>query len=152
MPSLVDFLAESNRIEGIDREPTADEINAALAFLAEGEITLDALCALQKVIAPGKPLRDKPGMNVQVGTYLPPVGGSVLVAKLVEHLDWVSTVDEISPWKAHVDYEGLHPFMDGNGRTGRLLWAWHMDQLGLKPFALPFLHRFYYQTLENSHG
>lgn len=51
------------------------------------------------------------------------------------------------PWKMHVAFEKLHPFMDGNGRTGRALWAWHMKQLGLDPFALSFLHRFYYQTL-----
>jgi len=38
--------------------------------------------------------------------------------------------------------------MDGNGRTGRAIWAWQMQRLGRDPFALPFLHRFYYQTLE----
>lgn len=44
----------------------------------------------------------------------------------------------------------LHPFMDGNGRTGRAVWAWAMQRDGQDPFALSFLHRFYYQTLEYS--
>jgi hypothetical protein len=41
-------------------------------------------------------------------------------------------------------------YMDGNGRTGRAMWAWQMHGLGHDPFALPFLRRFYYQTLEAS--
>ena len=39
-----------------------------------------------------------------------------------------------------------HPFTDGNGRSGRALWLWQMNNHA--PFG--FLHTFYYQTLENS--
>ncbi len=49
-----------------------------------------------------------------------------------------------------VRYELLHPFSVGNGRSGRTLWAWCMLRRGDDPFTLPFLHRFYYQTLEHS--
>jgi Fic family protein len=38
--------------------------------------------------------------------------------------------------------------MDGNGRTGRMLWAWHMKHQGRDPFLRPFLHTWYYQTLQ----
>lgn len=31
----------------------------------------------------------------------------------------------------HVLFEGIHPFLDGNGRTGRLLYNWHRLKLGL---------------------
>ena len=31
----------------------------------------------------------------------------------------------------HVFFEGIHPFEDGNGRTGRILYNWHRLQLGL---------------------
>ena len=30
---------------------------------------------------------------------------------------------EIKKW--HIDYEGIHPFEDGNGRTGRIIMNWH---------------------------
>jgi Fic family protein len=53
-----------------------------------------------------------------------------------------------SPYQQHHQYESLHPFTDGNGRSGRTIWAWHMMRVGRDPFALPFLHRFYYQALE----
>lgn len=46
------------------------------------------------------------------------------------------------PWEVHIAYEMLHPFTDGNGRSGRMLWAWQM-----RNFPLDFLHTFYYQTL-----
>ena len=32
------------------------------------------------------------------------------------------TEDEV--WQTHLAYENIHPFMDGNGRSGRLLWLW----------------------------
>jgi Fic/DOC family len=53
-----------------------------------------------------------------------------------------------SPWSVHIAFETLHPYMDGKGRTGRAIWAWQMQGLGHDPFTLPFLHRFYYQTLD----
>lgn len=31
----------------------------------------------------------------------------------------------------HVEYEKVHPFIDGNGRTGRMLYNWHRLALGL---------------------
>ena len=45
-------------------------------------------------------------------------------------------------------YETLHPFMDGNGRSGRILWAWQMIEHNIAPgLSLGFLHAYYYQTL-----
>ena len=57
---------------------------------------------------------------------------------------------QASPYDVHCEYEDLHPFMDGNGRTGRALLAWMMiRRKGWEStFALPFLHRWYYQSLD----
>ena len=103
---------------------------------------------LQRSIAPGKPLRNKPGMDVRVGAHVPPRGGPDIIER-VEGLLLVVQIPESDPWICHCSFENIHPFMDGNGRTGRLLWAWQMIHNGRKPFSLPFLHRFYYQTLES---
>lgn len=39
-------------------------------------------------------------------------------------------------WRLHVDYEHIHPFIDGNGRSGRLLMVNHAIILGLKPWIV----------------
>lgn len=62
--------------------------------------------------------------------------------------------EKAHPYHIHVDYENLHPFTDGNGRSGRALWLRRMKDLGENSFYqaldLGFLHTFYYQTLKFS--
>lgn len=143
------FLRESLAIEGIYREPTAEELDVTLDFILMPEVGLWNVVALVDVYAPGHVLRDNSELNVRVGNYVAPKGGKKLVQSLEMHMSEINH-GAISPWHAHVAYEMLHPFTDGNGRSGRALWAWHMLKIGSDPFSLPFLHRWYYQTLENS--
>ena len=148
------FVAESNAIEGIERHPSGEELLATRVFLLLPKVTIDDLKTLVDVYAPGARLREYSNMNVRVGNYIAPGGGGSLVGRLGSLLDVCNHLrdnrDAITPWNAHVQYELLHAFTDGNGRSGRTLWAWVMMQRSDDPFALSFLHRFYYQTLERS--
>ena len=40
---------------------------------------------------------------------------------------------DLEDWviNSHVLFEDVHPFVDGNGRTGRLIYLWHRMKLGL---------------------
>lgn len=143
--TMLDFIRESNRIEGILREPTQSEITAHNEFLALPEVQISNLQAFVRDIA-GAELRDRPGMDVRVGAHFPPPGGGQVATGLEELVDAINAF-ELPAFEAHLAYEKLHPFMDGNGRSGRVLWAWQMQREGKGPFALPFLHRFYYQAL-----
>lgn len=39
-------------------------------------------------------------------------------------------------WDLHIDYEHIHPFIDGNGRSGRLLMVNHALFLGIDPWIV----------------
>lgn len=69
------FVRESNRIEGILRDPTPAEIEATAHFIYEAEPSVEAMEALVAVYAPGMPLRRQRGMNVRVGSHVVPPGG-----------------------------------------------------------------------------
>lgn len=149
---LRNFTAESNRIEGILREPTADEIDALEAFIELPKIAIGDLSSLVTVLQPGAVIRDRIGLNVRVVDHIAPMGGKLILEDLMTLLARANKAPGIHhPWTLHVDYETLHPFTDGNGRSGRALWLWMMLRLGVhhaeQAKYLGFLHAFYYQTL-----
>lgn len=140
------FVAESNRIEGIHRPPTDAEIAEHRRFIALKQVTLEDLIAFVAVYQPDAVLRDQEGLDVRVGGYRPPKGSPQIAYDVTVIL--VDAYTWSSPYRTHVEYEKLHPFTDGNGRSGRALWAWQMARKQGCP--LGFLHHFYYQTLEQS--
>lgn len=150
---LLEFVRESNRIEGIVREPTAQELTATRAFLALSCLTVGDLSALVAVLQPGAALRTRRGMDVRVGAYVPPPGGPEIRGRLEQLLVEVTLAEAtrggLTPYAAHLRYENLHPFTDGNGRSGRAVWAWQMRRVG-SDIPLGFLHQFYYQALAES--
>jgi hypothetical protein len=142
--SLSDFVQESNRIEGIHRQPLPHEIAAHEAFLACERISVESLSGFVSAVQPDAKLRTAAGMNVQVGSFLPPRGGPEIrerLDKLLLLAKRPATPKEV--FMVHHGYENLHPFTDGNGRSGRILWLWMMG--GRSP--LGFLHQWYYQSL-----
>lgn len=142
------FVTESNRIEGILRPPTAEEVEATRAFIIGPMPTIESVSTLALLYTQGYGvLRDKPGLDVRVGNHYPPRGGSSIYTEL---LGLLSTIVEADPFDFHVVYETQHPFLDGNGRTGRALWAWQMYRQDPNLLDLGFLHAWYYQTLSSS--
>jgi len=145
---LLVFLKESNLIESIpDVKPL--EIEAARVLLEKDVIMIQDVQEYVFTTAGGKALlRDKMGMDVYVGNHEPPPGGPIIRPTLTNIL--VEMDNGTNFYQSHVDYETLHPFMDGNGRSGRLLWLWHMQKNGCGVVSSSFLHTWYYQSLSKS--
>ncbi len=73
-------------------------------------------------------------MAVRVGRYIPPPPAQVS-GLMAELLAWWNTEAEqwssvISSAIVHYRFEAIHPFADGNGRTGRALATWELYRRG----------------------
>lgn len=136
-----DFIKESNRIEGIHRNPTKEEIQEFDRFMDLDNVLIGDLTRFVKVYQPDAKLRKMIGLNVYIGDHVPILGGQEVEDQLLRILH---DITYNNAYETHLAYETLHPFTDGNGRSGRMLWAWQMRDI-----SLGFLHRFYYQTLSH---
>lgn len=141
--NTADFIRESLGIEGIKREPTPEEIKAHNHFMCLSKIKVFDLEHFVKVFHPDAVLRNKKGLDVKIGGYLPPKGGWFIETQLQIVLENIADKN-ITPYEAHCMFEDLQPFTDCNGRAGRMLWLWMMREA-----PLGFLHTFYYQALEH---
>lgn len=78
--------------------------------------------------------------------YTPPVGEALLREKLANWERFIQQQTEIDPLirmaVAHYQFEAIHPFLDGNGRTGRVLNLLLLVELGLLKQPVLYLSRY----------
>ena len=78
--------------------------------------------------------------------YTPPVGESLLRDKLADWERFIHDREEIDPLVrmavAHYQFEAIHPFTDGNGRTGRVLNLLQLVDSGLLDLPVLYLSRY----------
>lgn len=144
--TLEDFVRESNRIERIDGVSPGD-LAAHERLLALPTLQVTDIEDFVRMVA-GASLRSHLGMNVRVGNHYPPRGGPEIIKSLGHILENARRGDTRAQcFAVHCQYEKIHPFMDGNGRSGRAIWLWMMG--GIEKAPLGFLHHFYYQSLDS---
>ncbi|MGA0241370.1 MAG: Fic family protein [Candidatus Marinamargulisbacteria bacterium] len=88
---------------------------------------------------PGTALKNAMTGNV---IYTPPVGEQLIRDKLKNLEDYLHSEDGVDPLiklaVMHYQFEAIHPFYDGNGRTGRILNVLYLVQQNL--IQLPILY------------
>ena len=88
-------------------------------------------------------------MRVRVGEYVPPAPGEV-PGLMRELLDWWNDdASALSPVLSsavlHYRFEAIHPFADGNGRTGRSLALWELYRRGFDTHHIFSVDEFYWE-------
>ncbi len=93
--------------------------------------------------ARGTALAGDRGGNV---IYTPPVGENLLRKKLANWETYLHETVEIDPLVrmavGHYQFEAIHPFSDGNGRTGRVLNSLFLIEQGLLTLPILYLSRY----------
>lgn len=95
-------------------------------------------------------IRNVPGTvirNISTGEvlYTPPVGESVIRDKLKNLEDYIHAENDVDPLiklaVIHYQFEAIHPFTDGNGRTGRILNILFLVMKDLLDFPVLYLSK-----------
>lgn len=95
-------------------------------------------------------VRTVPGTRIANPTtmeivYAPPEGAEVIRDKLSDWERFVHAEDDLDPLVrmavAHYQFEAIHPFHDGNGRTGRVLNILMLIEAGLLDDPILYLSR-----------
>jgi Fic family protein len=92
---------------------------------------------------PGTTLKNHPRQEV---IYTPPQGEDLLRELLANWETFLNAETDIDPVvrmaAAHYQFEAIHPFVDGNGRTGRVLNILYLIQEGLLDQPTLYLSRY----------
>lgn len=99
--------------------------------------------------APGTQLKNPANGKV---VYTPPEGDNIIREKLKNLEDFIHGEDDIDPLVkmaiVHYQFEAIHPFFDGNGRTGRIILLLYLQLSGLLQLPALYLSRY---IIEHKH-
>lgn len=92
-----------------------------------------------------------------MGAYTEPVQPYMIEPKITEILaenekrkDTMNIIERVA--RFHLEFESIHPFIDGNGRTGRLLLNFELMQNGYPPINVKFTDRKRYYDAFDSYS
>lgn len=136
LEQITDYIRESNLIEDIDSLSENKNSLRTWEWLS-GQEEIDGLivCELQ-----GRITKDNSWLapkhkgawrdcGVRVGAHIAPDPRKVPGLMDVWCQDFYGT----GVIEAHIEFETIHPFVDGNGRTGRMLYWWHCLKTDVEP-------------------
>lgn len=151
---------EGREIPAVAARAKREVVNyfAALRFVeknaAKKTISHEEILSLHKIMAGDVMDQGTAGryrtIAVRVGRYVPPPAGDVsgLMFELLAW--WNKEVVKLSPVLSsaivHYRFESIHPFADGNGRTGRALALWELYRRGFDTHHIFSVDEFYWEN------
>jgi len=150
---------EGREIPAVAARAKREVVNyfAALRFVeknaAKKTISHEEILSLHKIMAGDVMDQGTAGryrtIAVRVGRYVPPPPGDVsgLMFELLAW--WNKEAAKMSPVLSsaivHYRFESIHPFADGNGRTGRALALWELYRRGFDTHHIFSVDEFYWE-------
>lgn len=123
-------------VESLKQKPLSTSTALAVCSTIKGR-------AMDIRRVPGTTLTNKANGKV---IYTPPVGEALLRQKLANWERFIHNETDIDPLVrmavAHYQFEAIHPFTDGNGRTGRVLDQLMLVEQGLLDIPVLYLSRY----------
>lgn len=126
---VVDYIVEEVHRQGYDignRDGLVrigwmiDAWCTAIAWAHVGPLVLDDALSLGRKIEPITNYHGVRTAQVTVGASVPPRPEKI--NRLLVHL--FESMDNFSPIEFYKEFELIHPFTDGNGRTGKIILNW----------------------------
>lgn len=151
------FLRESNAIEGVYDEDSFEQAFIAWEFLIDKEeLTVPVILHTHKILMLNSGLMpDQKGYIRNIPVYIggheamhPALIRSALASWLIDVKTSIAIPGENGKHMQldHVTFENIHPFVDGNGRIGRMLMNWSRVHAGLPLLVIKASQRqAYYQ-------
>ncbi len=152
-------LADGRELAASDERSQREVLNyfAGLRYIEKNankkRIRHDDVFKLHRLLAAGVMDQGEAGRyrttGVRVGDYVAPRAADVsgLMFELLEW--WNSEAEQLSPVLSsailHYRFEAIHPFADGNGRTGRALSLWELYRRGFDTHHIFSVDEFYWE-------
>jgi Fic family protein len=159
-------LEEGRPLAAKDQRPQREVLNyfAGLRYVekyaGKKNISHGDVLKLHRILAGGVMDQGEAGryrsIAVRVARYLPPGPGDVsgLMFELLEW--WSGEAATLSPVIScailHYRFEAIHPFADGNGRTGRALALWELYRRGFDTHHVFSVDEYYWEDRPRYYG
>lgn len=145
---------------GLATKEVQHYLSALLAGFSQvknsGLIRLETILAIQAEVEQNRAgLRKVPGTLLKNEAsnetiYEPPQSATEIVSLMSNLIDFIHADDDLDPLLrmaiVHHQFESIHPFYDGNGRTGRILNVLILVREGLLELPILYLSRYINQN------